>query len=261
MKSRITKNHTQELFGDTFEREPKEENKYDSSDVDTLITRVHEYYERVNQDDQDVFFDSQNYINAEKYDVVGRDMTIVEDKSSHILVKERSPPKQYPRPMNLERRFAAKQAGIIKTRCLSPIKKKMKDFRMSSPKLRPFADNPEILADVSKSVKKSILETQLLISKGKLKRAKEIIGDVLHQGYQNSDAYFLSGEIDRQLGIIDKAQEKLLKALTFQVFTPKVYFSLGLIFKEKQEFDKAIRCFKKFLFSVETPEAHYDLAL
>ena len=62
------------------------------------------------------------------------------------------------------------------------------------------------------------------------------------------------------MGIIEKAEDSLLKALTYQVFTPKVYFSLGLIYNLKQEFDKAIRCFKKFLFSVETPEAHSELA-
>ena len=84
-------------------------------------------------------------------------------------------------------------------------------------------------------------------------------GFVLSKGYQHSDAFFLSGEIDRQLGLYDIAEEKLLRAMTYQVFTPKVFFSLGLIYNEKRDYQKAIRCLKKFLFSIETPEAHFQL--
>ena len=84
-------------------------------------------------------------------------------------------------------------------------------------------------------------------------------GFVLSKGYQHSDAYFLSGEIDRQLGLNDIAEEKLLRAMTYQVFTPKVFFSLGLIYNERQDYQKSIRCLKKFLFSIETPEAHFEL--
>ncbi|CAI2368989.1 unnamed protein product [Moneuplotes crassus] len=256
------KNRTQTVFSETtFEREPKEEKKLDQSDVDTLITRVHQYYERIQKDDQDVFFDSNNYINAEKYDSVGRDFSIVHRKISHppkVTVQRRIKPND-PRPMNLETRFASKKFSPGKYRCLSCEKLKKLTLGDSIPKLRPFADNPTVLKDASKSVKKSILETQFLMSKGRLKRAKEVIEDVLHEGYENSDAYFLSGEIDRQIGIIAQAEQKLLKALTFQVFTPKVYFSLGLLYNYKKEFDKAVRCFKKFLFNVETPEAHFEL--
>lgn len=39
-----------------------------------------------------------------------------------------------------------------------------------------------------------------------------------------------------------------------------MYFSLGLIYNQKEEFEKAIRCLKKFLFTIETPEAHFELA-
>jgi tetratricopeptide (TPR) repeat protein len=125
--------------------------------------------------------------------------------------------------------------------------------------LGPHEVEPKGFRDMEKSVKKYIHQTLLLLSKGKLKKAKETIEFILSKGYEHSDAYFLSGEIDRQLGIYDIAEQKLLKALTMQVYTPKVYFSLGLIYNFKQEYDKSIRCFKKFLFTIETPEAHFEL--
>ena len=79
------------------------------------------------------------------------------------------------------------------------------------------------------------------MSKEKLREAKETIEIVINDGYDHSDAYFLAGEIDRQLGIIDSAEEKLLRSLTFQVFTPKVYFSLGMVYSAKEEYEKSIR--------------------
>ena len=46
------------------------------SDVDTLITRIHEYYERLHEDDQEQFFDSSKYIDAGKKESIGRDLNI-----------------------------------------------------------------------------------------------------------------------------------------------------------------------------------------
>ena len=113
---------------------------------------------------------------------------------------------------------------------------------------------------MEKSTKGYVLQTLRLMSKGKLREAKDVIEQVIDDGFNHADAYFIAGEVDRQLGLIATAEEKLLRTLTFQVFTPKAYFSLGLIYNEKAEFDKAIRCLKKFLFTIETPEAHFQLA-
>lgn len=49
--------------------------------------------------------------------------------------------------------------------------------------------------------------------------------------------------------------------MTFKVFSPQVYYSLGLIQNQFWHFSKSIRCFKKFLSLVETPEAHFQLGL
>ena len=162
-----------------------------------------------------------------------------------------------PRPMNLETRFKMKEISPTKYRCQSCKKQPRKAPHI--PHTLTSTQVPRGAQEVVTSMKKYILETQFLLSKGKIKKAKETIEYILNRGYEHSDAYFLSGEIDRQLGMYQIAEDKLLKALTFQVYTPKVYFSLGLVYAWKQEFDKAIRCFKKFLFSVETPEAHFEL--
>lgn len=96
-----------------------EDHKLDKSEVDTLITRVHEYYERMNEDDQDVFFDSTKYIAAEKYDHIGRDLNV--SFHDRPYSPERVPLAQrnkdeFPKPMNLERRFKEKQQSPQKYR-------------------------------------------------------------------------------------------------------------------------------------------------
>ena len=106
-----------------------------------------------------------------------------------------------------------------------------------------------------------ILRAQLKLQQGNLKEAKEIMHSIESSGFYNSDVYYLSAQIDRKLGLVDQAEKKLIKALTYSVHTPYVFFSLSLIFNQTKRHSKAIRCLKKFLTLVETPEAHYQLGL
>lgn len=201
---------------DSLERASQQSDS-DKSDVYTLITRVHDYYDRLNQHDQEEFFNSQTYIDVDKYDAVNRDMNLTKNevKTSPIVINmgRNKPAVDYPRPMNLEMRFQKKHASPNKYRCASCTPKKRNTKIMKSNiEFRPNAKEPQDY-HLDKVSKKYILETQLLLGRGNLKKAKETIDNLLTKDYQNSDVYFLSGEIDRQLGDIQSAEQKFLKTL------------------------------------------------
>lgn len=93
--------------------------KLDKSDVDTLITRVHEYYERMYDDDQDQFFNSEKYIDADKFESIGRDLNVTHHErvfSPEIVPLATRKKTDFPRPMNLERRIAEKHQSPEKYR-------------------------------------------------------------------------------------------------------------------------------------------------
>lgn len=98
------------------EREGQEEGK---SDVETLITRVHEYYERLNEQDQDEFFSSEQYIDAGKYQSIGRDLNMSHHERQYspdnVPLAKRSMG-NFPRPMNLEKRINDKHQSPEKYR-------------------------------------------------------------------------------------------------------------------------------------------------
>ena len=91
------------------------------------------------------------------------------NKNSYKIYEKKILNTKYPKPMNLETRFALKQASPSKYRCLSCTKQRKRNINDSSVKFRPNAHQPKYLTSSSKSIKKSILEAQLLMSRGKLK--------------------------------------------------------------------------------------------
>jgi hypothetical protein len=98
------------------EGEEQEESK---SDVETLITRVHEYYERLNEQDQDEFFSSEQYIDAGKYQSIGRDLNMSHHERRYspdrVPLAKRNMT-NFPRPMNLEKRIHEKNQSPEKYR-------------------------------------------------------------------------------------------------------------------------------------------------
>jgi hypothetical protein len=163
---------------DTLERASRhsevDKSNVDKSDVFTLITRVHEYYDRLNEHDQEEFFNSQTYIDADKYDSVNRDMNLThaEQRPSPIVVNmgRQRQVAEYPRPMNLERRFQKRQASPTKYRCPScSATKRRPNMMKSTDNFRPSAKEPQVYKQLDKNSKKYILETQLLLGRGNLK--------------------------------------------------------------------------------------------
>ena len=82
---------------------------------------------------------------------------------------------EYPRPMNLERRFEERKTSPGKYRWLSWKKQPHAPSLNSSIKSRSRVIEYVKLKNDEQEMKKYILETLALLGKGNLKRAKEVI--------------------------------------------------------------------------------------
>ena len=148
------------------------------SEVDTLITRIHQYYERLHENDQDQFFDSSKYVDAGKNDAVGRDLNV--SRHRYVYSPKYAPLQKkkviyYPRPMNLERRFEERKVSPGKYRWQSCKKSPLAVSPNSSIKSRSRVIEFVKIKNDEQEMKKYILETLALLGKGNLKRAKEVI--------------------------------------------------------------------------------------
>ncbi len=92
------------------------------------------------------------------------------------------------------------------------------------------------------------------------RKAYEILKLAISQGMYHSDIFYLFGEICR---IIKKPQESenyLLQSLKFQQHSPYVFYSLGLLYQEIEEYKYSICFFKHFLQEISSAEAFYEIA-
>ena len=63
----------------------------------------------------------------------------------------------------------------------------------------------------------------------------------------HSDLFYLLGETKRQMLKLEEAEKDLLRALKFEVHSPFVYESLGLLYKEVGKYENAIPLLRSFI--------------
>ena len=87
----------------------------------------------------------------------------------------------------------------------------------------------------------------------------ELLNVLFNDGFNHSDLHFLIGEAYLQKNDLVKSEKHLLQSLRFQIFTPQVLYSLGVLYNRKSMWGRAARCLRKYLSEVETAEAHYEM--
>jgi Tfp pilus assembly protein PilF len=91
-------------------------------------------------------------------------------------------------------------------------------------------------------------------------KAYEILKLAISQGLYHSDIFYLYGEICRIIKKPEESENYLLESLKFQQHSPYVFYSLGLLYQEIEEYKYAICFFKHFLLEINSAEAFYEMA-
>ena len=108
---------------------------------------------------------------------------------------------------------------------------------------------------------KILLESRDLIKKLKIKQAYKLLKKTISTNIQHSDLFYLYGEINRLIQQYKTAEDYLLKALKFELHSPYVFYSLGLLYQELKEYNNSNKFFKLFFRLMNNADLHFQMGL
>lgn len=92
-----------------------------------------------------------------------------------------------------------------------------------------------------------IIESKNNMKKLNYKKAFEILKLPIIQGVKHSDIFYLFGEVNRILKQYENSEKYLLEALMFEMHSPYVFYSLGLLYQEINNYKESVKMFKHFI--------------
>lgn len=99
------------------------------------------------------------------------------------------------------------------------------------------------------------------MKKGKFKDAYEMLSLPISHGIRHADIFYLIGESARIIKKYHESEQYFLQALKFQIYSPYVLFSLGLLYLEQNEYNTSEKMFENFLkIRKPTSEAYFYLS-
>ena len=111
------------------------------------------------------------------------------------------------------------------------------------------------------NLSKILLESRDLIKKKKLKQAYILLKQTVSTGIQHSDLFYLYGEINRMLNQNKVAENYLISSLKFELHSPYVFFSLGLLYQDMNDYKNSIKFFKLFNRLLDNADVHFQIGL
>jgi hypothetical protein len=104
---------------------------------------------------------------------------------------------------------------------------------------------------------KILLKTQNLINRKKYLLAYNLLKEIISTGEYHSDLFYLFGEVNRVLENYQNAENYLLLALNFEIHSPKVFYSMGLLYQELKQYDYSNIFLKLYIRLIDNDNAHY----
>ena len=104
---------------------------------------------------------------------------------------------------------------------------------------------------------KILLKTQNLINRKKYLIAYNLLKEIISTGEYHSDLFYLFGEVNRILKNYQNAENYLLLALNFEIHSPKVFYSMGLLYQELKQYDYSNIFLKLYIRLIDNDNAHY----
>ena len=108
---------------------------------------------------------------------------------------------------------------------------------------------------------KILLEARDLIKKLKIKQAYILLKKTILTNIQHSDLFYLYGEINRLIKQYKTAEFYLLKAIKFELHSPYVFYSLGLLYQELKEYQNSNKFFVLFYRLMNNADLHFQMGL
>ena len=114
---------------------------------------------------------------------------------------------------------------------------------------------------IKSDLSKILLESRDLIKKLKIKQAYALLKNTILTNIQHSDLFYLYEEINRLIKQYKTAEDYLLKSLKFELHSPYVFYSLGLLYQELKEYQNSNKFFKLFNRLMDNADLHFQIGL
>ena len=102
-----------------------------------------------------------------------------------------------------------------------------------------------------------LLQSQTLIKKHKYISAYYLLRNTILTGEYHSDLFYLYGEVNRILENYQIAEDYLLLALNFEIHSPYVFYSMGLLYQDLNKYDYSNIFFKLFQRLINNDSVHF----
>ena len=104
---------------------------------------------------------------------------------------------------------------------------------------------------------KILLKSENLIKHKKYLMAYNLLKETISCGEYHSDLFYLFGEVNRILKNYQNAENYLLLALNFEIHSPKVFYSMGLLYQDLKQYSYSNIFFKLYLRLIDSDYVHY----
>lgn len=104
---------------------------------------------------------------------------------------------------------------------------------------------------------KILLKSENLIKHKKYLMAYNLLKETISCGEYHSDLFYLFGEVNRILKNYQNAENYLLLALNFEIHSPKVFYSMGLLYQDLKQYSYSNIIFKLYLRLIDSDYVHY----
>jgi len=109
-------------------------------------------------------------------------------------------------------------------------------------------------------INKILLQSQNLIRTHKYISAYNLLRNAIATGEYHSDLFYLFGEVNRILENYKNAEDYLLLALNFEIHSPFVFYSMGLLYQDLNKYDYSNIFFKLFKRLINNDKVHFLIA-
>ena len=104
---------------------------------------------------------------------------------------------------------------------------------------------------------KILLKSENLIKHKKYLMAYNLLKETISCGEYHSDLFYLFGEVNRILKNYQNAENYLLLSLNFEIHSPKVFYSMGLLYQDLKQYSYSNIFFKLYLRLIDSDYVHY----
>ena len=104
---------------------------------------------------------------------------------------------------------------------------------------------------------KILLKSENLIKHKKYLMAYNLLKETISCGEYHSDLFYLFGDVNRILKNYQNAENYLLLALNFEIHSPKVFYSMGLLYQDLKQYSYSNIFFKLYLRLIDSDYVHY----